>query len=67
MPRQQRPNILWYCSDAQRFDTIHALGNNHIRTPTRPDWIAHRDFRAIEPVPDDALLRYARGYRAAAE
>ncbi len=27
-----RPNILWYCSDQQRWDTIHALGNNHIRT-----------------------------------
>jgi len=22
-----RPNILWYCSDQQRWDTIHALGN----------------------------------------
>ena len=28
-----RPNILWYCSDQQRFDTIAALGNPHIRTP----------------------------------
>jgi arylsulfatase len=27
------PNILWICSDQQRFDTIGALGNNHIRTP----------------------------------
>ena len=27
-----RPNILWYCSDQQRWDTIHALGNPHIRT-----------------------------------
>jgi arylsulfatase A-like enzyme len=34
MPRSQRPNILWYCADAQRYDTIHALGNAHIRTPT---------------------------------
>src|SRR3954447_4100042 len=41
--------------------------SNFIRTPTRPDWIAHRDFRPIEPVPDDALLRYARSCRAAAE
>src|SRR5215216_6711106 len=24
--------------------------SNHIRTPTRPDWIAHRDFTPIEPV-----------------
>jgi arylsulfatase len=29
-----RPNILWYCTDQQRFDTIRALGNPHVRTPT---------------------------------
>ncbi|MCA9071340.1 MAG: sulfatase-like hydrolase/transferase, partial [Planctomycetaceae bacterium] len=29
-----RPNILWYCADAQRYDTIHALGNEAIHTPT---------------------------------
>ena len=28
-----RPNILWYCTDQQRFDTIAALGNVHINTP----------------------------------
>jgi arylsulfatase A-like enzyme len=27
------PNILWYCSDQQRFDTIGALGNPHVHTP----------------------------------
>ena len=27
------PNILWICSDQQRFDTVHALGNPLIRTP----------------------------------
>ena len=31
MPTQ--PNILWYCSDQQRFDTLGALGNPHINTP----------------------------------
>src|SRR6201992_3408817 len=43
--------------------------SNYIRTPTRPEWIAHRDFAPIEPVADDALLNYARRYykRAAAE
>jgi ectoine hydroxylase len=43
--------------------------SNYIRTPTRPEWIAHRDFTPIEPVADDALLNYARSYykRAAAE
>ena len=29
----QRPNILWYCTDQQRFDTIGALGNPHVDTP----------------------------------
>ena len=28
-----RPNILWICTDQQRWDTIHALGNEFIRTP----------------------------------
>ena len=27
------PNILWICTDQQRWDTIAALGNPHIRTP----------------------------------
>lgn len=27
------PNILWICTDQQRFDTLHALGNDRIRTP----------------------------------
>ncbi len=46
--------------------TLNAV-SNYIRTPTRPDFIAHRDFTPIEPVPDDALIRYARAYPAAAE
>lgn len=28
-----RPNILWICTDQQRWDTIRSLGNEHIRTP----------------------------------
>lgn len=28
-----RPNILWVCTDQQRWDTIHALGNDYIQTP----------------------------------
>lgn len=27
------PNILWICSDQQRFDTLRTLGNSLIRTP----------------------------------
>jgi len=28
-----RPNILWICTDQQRFDTIASLGNPLVRTP----------------------------------
>ena len=41
--------------------------SNHITKFTRPEWIAHRDFTPIEPVADDALIRYAQAYRIAAE
>ena len=41
--------------------------SNHIRKPTRPEWIAHRDFTPIKAVADDALLQYARTHRLAAE
>jgi L-proline 4-hydroxylase len=41
--------------------------SNHITKFTRPEWIAHRDFTPIEAVEDEALLRYARAYRVAAE
>jgi len=44
--------------------TLNAV-SNYIRTPTRAEFIAHRDFRPIVPVKDDALLQQAR--RRAAE
>lgn len=28
-----RPNILWICTDQQRYDTIGALNNSHLRSP----------------------------------
>ena len=28
---------------------------NHIQKPTRPEWIAQRDFDAIDPLPEDRL------------
>jgi len=28
-----RINILWFCADQMRYDTVHALGNPHINTP----------------------------------
>lgn len=45
--------------------TLNAV-SNHIRTPTRPEFIAHRDFTPIVPVADDALVRLARSRRAMA-
>lgn len=45
--------------------TLNAV-SNFIRTPTRPEYIAHRDFSPIEPCDDGALLDYARAYRAKA-
>jgi arylsulfatase A-like enzyme len=29
----KRPNVLFIVTDDQRFDTIHALGNDEIITP----------------------------------
>ena len=29
----EQPNILWICTDQQRYDTVHCLGNPHIHTP----------------------------------
>ena len=29
----KRPNVIFILADDQRFDTIHALGNNEIKTP----------------------------------
>lgn len=29
----ERPNILFYCTDQQRFDTVGALGNPYVKTP----------------------------------
>jgi ectoine hydroxylase len=46
--------------------TLNAV-SNYIRTPTRPDYIAHRDFTPIQTVEDDSLLRLARAHRQAAE
>jgi ectoine hydroxylase len=41
--------------------------SNHITLFNRPEWIAHRDFKPIVPVADDALIAYARERRVAAE
>ncbi len=41
--------------------------SNHIRTPTRAEWIAHRDFTPIETTADDALTALARRRSMAAQ
>jgi ectoine hydroxylase len=46
--------------------TLNAC-SNVIRTPTRPESVAHRGFTPIVPGPDDSLLRLAQARRAAAE
>ncbi len=30
---RERPNILWICTDQQRYDSIAALGNRYVSTP----------------------------------
>ena len=31
--KTRQPNVLWYCTDQQRFDTINCLGNKYVNTP----------------------------------
>lgn len=40
--------------------------SNAIRNPTRPEFIAHRDFTAVIPGAPDALQKYARARTLAA-
>ena len=37
--RAGRPNILFFFTDDQRFDTLHALGNERIHTPNMDAWV----------------------------
>ncbi|NQT60298.1 MAG: sulfatase-like hydrolase/transferase [Bacteroidetes bacterium] len=37
----QRPNILWYCTDQQRYDTINVMGFHEAQTP-RLNELIHR-------------------------
>ena len=30
---EKRPNILWFCTDQQRFDTLGCYGNEFVKTP----------------------------------
>ena len=40
MSTSNQPNILWLCTDQQRFDTIRALGNSRINTPNLDQLVA---------------------------
>lgn len=33
LPHASQPNIIWFCADQMRFDTIAGLGNKQISTP----------------------------------
>ena len=39
--------------------------DNHIRRFKRPEWVAHRDFRPIEPLADDCITELALSQAAA--
>ena len=61
------PGTLVHCSPANLSPwdrTIVYLSlchvDNHIRQFKRPEWIAHRDFKPIETLPDDCLTAPAR-------
>ncbi|WP_299621104.1 phytanoyl-CoA dioxygenase family protein [Pelagibius sp.] len=38
--------------------------DNHIRRFKRPEWVAHRDFAPIQPLPDDCLAELVAGQAA---
>ncbi len=50
----KRPNILWFCADQQRSDTVGALGNPYVRTPTLDrlvgDGVAFRNAYCQSPI-----------------
>ena len=37
---ERAPNVLWICTDQQRYDTIGALGNHHASTPNLDGLVA---------------------------
>jgi arylsulfatase A-like enzyme len=55
----ERPNILLITTDQQRFDTIHAAGNPHIRTP-HLNWLSDRGIRFSRCYSDAPLCIPAR-------
>lgn len=54
-----RPNVLLITTDQQRFDTIHAAGNPHIRTPNL-NWLADNGIRCSNAYTDCPVCVPAR-------
>ncbi len=47
----EKPNILWICTDQQRYDTIGALGNPYVSTPNIDSLVAetpHTESAALD-------------------
>jgi len=40
MPEKKNLNVIWFCTDQQRYDTISCLGNKYIKTPNLDRLIA---------------------------
>ena len=47
---RKKPNILFFFTDDQRFDTISALGNNEIRTPNIDNLVEKGTTPILNPV-----------------
>ena len=62
----QRPNILWYCADQQRYDTIGALGFPAVSTPNIDalveDGVAFTRAYTQSPICTPSRARFLTGH-----
>jgi len=58
----KQPNILWYCTDQQRFDTIGALGNRFVRTPVIDQLVSEGPPLLIHTVKAPSVLPAGKFY-----
>ena len=54
-----RPNVVLITTDQQRFDTIHAAGNQHIYTP-HLDWLVDQGVQFTRCYTDAPICVAAR-------
>ena len=54
------PNVLWICSDSQRWDTLGCQGNEHIRTP-HLDRLAAQGVRFTNAISQSPVCTPSRG------